>query len=271
MSTIKSHERKKFGISYDFGYFTEDNVLESAQNSLFKGEYSAAREAFEYILEKYPHDFEALKGLILCDNEWKSIHPILHMSKVSIKEYTPSLTHALNNCLPEHRPYFLKIVDLLRIKNEYRKVKDELKKLEAQKSYEDKIRQSLLDTRKSNDRNLSDVIRGLRSQSSGTGISYFDISAVVYILCIIAGTVFIGSWFLIVSLLIPLLAAVIYIVRKEIRNELIDSEIEPHNKKIISLEEEYDRKILEAESIKEDYIRKAKGLISLDVEYTNIK
>ncbi|SMC34163.1 hypothetical protein SAMN06296952_0409 [Oscillospiraceae bacterium] len=271
MSAIKSHDRKKFGISCDFGYFTEDNVIEVAHNALLKGEFLSAREAYEFVLEKYPDDFDALKGLILCDSEWKSIHPILHMSKVTIKEYTPSLTHALDNCRPEHKVYFTKIAELLRIKKEYKKEKSELKELEAQRASEQKILKSLLDRRKANRSKLSDVIRRIRAHKSSVGLSYLDISLAVFLLCTVVGTMILGRYVLIAAALVPLSAYVIYTVRKEIRDNLIETEIKPHADKISRLEEDYDSKIKEAQSVKEEYIRKAKSLIALDVEFSGSK
>ena len=151
MSVIKSHDCKMCGgpleidvdrqvyrcnycgISYDYEYFREDNVAEIAQTALSRGEFGAAKDAYDFILDKDPHDFTALKGLVLCACKWKTIHPILHMSKVYLKDDTPALVNALDNCLPEHKEYFLKIEDLISDIDKYKNAKEEQKKLEKDK------------------------------------------------------------------------------------------------------------------------------------------
>ena len=54
------------GVTFDYEYFRKDNVLDIATKSLNRREFGAAKDAFEYMLQKDPHNFEALRGLILC-------------------------------------------------------------------------------------------------------------------------------------------------------------------------------------------------------------
>ena len=47
------------GVTYDYEYFRADNVREMARKALAAGEFGAAKDAFEFIISKDPHDFEA--------------------------------------------------------------------------------------------------------------------------------------------------------------------------------------------------------------------
>lgn len=55
------------GNRFDAVDFHEDEIMSQAEESLKEGAFSSAKEKFNSILEKNPSDFEALKGLILCD------------------------------------------------------------------------------------------------------------------------------------------------------------------------------------------------------------
>ena len=119
------------GVSFDYEYFREDNVKEVASRSVARSEYGAAKDAYEFMLKKDPHDFEALRGLFLCKNKWKTIHPMLRDSDVHIKPDEPTLQNAIENALPEHREYFEKIREALGELSHYRELKEEAQALEV--------------------------------------------------------------------------------------------------------------------------------------------
>ena len=53
------------GSTYDYEYFREDRVHEAGETYLSRGEFMATTEAYEFMLKKDPHDFLALRGLML--------------------------------------------------------------------------------------------------------------------------------------------------------------------------------------------------------------
>ena len=55
------------GNRFDAADFHEDEIMAQAGQSLREGAFSSAREKFNSILDKEPSDFEALKGLVLCE------------------------------------------------------------------------------------------------------------------------------------------------------------------------------------------------------------
>ena len=70
------------GVTFDYEYFRKDNVLDLAKKSIARREFGAAQDAYEYMLKKDPHNFEALRGLILCKCKWNSMLPMLQHNEV---------------------------------------------------------------------------------------------------------------------------------------------------------------------------------------------
>ena len=133
------------GVTFDYEYFRKDNVLELAKKSLNRNEFGAAKDAYDYMLKKDPHNFEALRGLILCKCRWTSMVPILQHTDVHLLPDDPELLRALNNCLPEYKDYFDMIKKALEVLRDYRKSRSELANLEndrmaVQKKLRDLIR-----------------------------------------------------------------------------------------------------------------------------------
>ena len=53
------------GSSYDYDYFREERLHEMGDTYLSRGEVNAAVDAYRLILKKSPHDFRAIRGLML--------------------------------------------------------------------------------------------------------------------------------------------------------------------------------------------------------------
>lgn len=53
------------GSSYDYDYFREEQLHEMGETYLSRGEVEAAVDAYRLILKNAPHDFLALRGLML--------------------------------------------------------------------------------------------------------------------------------------------------------------------------------------------------------------
>ena len=103
------------GVTFDYEYFREDDVLERAARSMRAGEMKSAQEAYEFMLAKEPSNFEALRGMILVAAGAKSTYEFARVE--SLKKMNTSLVdervqNAIDNCLPEHKEYFLKMKEL---------------------------------------------------------------------------------------------------------------------------------------------------------------
>ena len=119
------------GVTFDYEYFRKDNVLDIAKKALNRHEFGSAKDAFDYMLKKDPHNFEALRGLILCRCKWTSFRPMHNDKDVFIQSTEPTLSNAVENCLPEHKEYFIMIREALDVLYSYRKGKSELAKLSS--------------------------------------------------------------------------------------------------------------------------------------------
>ncbi len=56
------------GIFYDYEYFRLRDILEQAAASQKVLQYDSAKEKYEFILKKDPHNFIALRGILLCES-----------------------------------------------------------------------------------------------------------------------------------------------------------------------------------------------------------
>ena len=64
------------GTKFDAIDFHEKEVMSQAEESLREKAFSSAKEKYNLILEKNPCDFEALKGLILCEIKVTSLEAL---------------------------------------------------------------------------------------------------------------------------------------------------------------------------------------------------
>ena len=70
------------GITFDYEYFREDNVLQIGSQALKNSEFNSASKAYDYALEKNPHNFEAIKGSLCSDMKWRNIDQIKDVRKL---------------------------------------------------------------------------------------------------------------------------------------------------------------------------------------------
>ena len=102
------------GVTFDYDYFREDNVKEVASKAVSRSEYGSAKDAYDFMLAKDPHDFEALRGLFLCETKWKGMDQMRTGSEVHVSADEPTLLNAIEKCRPEHKPYFEKVREALK-------------------------------------------------------------------------------------------------------------------------------------------------------------
>lgn len=116
---ILNEERKVMvcgscGSLFDYDYFREDNLLELADMSLSKGEFDSASKMYEFMLEKEPDNFHALKGQMLCDYSITSVDEVL--TKMDDRTFTTRVTNFdkyKSSCSAEHGAYFDKVEEIV--------------------------------------------------------------------------------------------------------------------------------------------------------------
>ncbi len=110
------------GVTYDYEYFREDDVLSRASQFLGRGEWVAATDAYDFLLTKEPHNFEALLGKILAAAHMKrqedmaNIEIFRSIDYVKVKDCT---SQALRDTDSTHKEYFEKVKELFACGEEY--------------------------------------------------------------------------------------------------------------------------------------------------------
>ena len=111
------------GVSFDYEYFKEDDVLDLAAQSLKAGEYISANNAYDFMLTKEPHNFLALRGKILVAASAKSMSEFKSPNRLRTLPYgrvDKEADAALENAKSEHTGYFSKLKELFDLGKEYK-------------------------------------------------------------------------------------------------------------------------------------------------------
>ena len=252
------------GISYDYEYFREDNVKDVASRSIARSEYGAAKDAYDFILAKDPHDFDALRGLFLCENKWKNMQTMLRDNEVHAKSDEPSLINAVENCLPGDKAYFEKIREALDELSHYRDLKRECKDLDRKKDSAVDALNQIKDEYYINSRKFMAVI----DEFSEMDKTYRDAILVVAItIPLLIFTVAITSeawWFLILIAALIAAAIVAYNVKKSVTAKHLLASMKPAGNKIKELTDLYNEKCNEAEQSHRNYGTLVQEILKMD-------
>lgn len=253
------------GISYDYEYFREDNILDVAHTAITRGEFGAAKDAYEFMLKKDPHNFVALKGLILCKCKWRTIHPILHESKVHLKEDEATLLYAIDNCETGDKEYFTKIQEALSVLGRYRDTLKEIKKIEDERISENNLRNAITDAQMINNRRFTNSVDQLREAKTPKGdMSVFDMLFLLAVMAIAGFIIWLGWWVLIIVIAVIIASLIIYNVKKDISDKRLEEAKRPHTENIERLSNLCKEKREEAEKLRFQYGRLTKDIIYLD-------
>ena len=106
------------GSTYDYEYFREDRVHEAGKTYLSRGEFMATTEAYEFMLKKDPHDFLALRGLMLAAAHLTDMSELDQVNK-EFDYDSKIVSQVIENASEEDKKYF----------NEFAKVYAEKKRV----------------------------------------------------------------------------------------------------------------------------------------------
>ena len=126
------------GVTFDYEYFREDDVLDRGNINLSDGEFKAAAEAYKFILAKDPHCFEALRGLLFAAagiRELKDLMEIGNVTKLNIEPGEDALKLALSDAEAEDRPFFEKMETILRDSGRINSLIEENEKLSDERDF----------------------------------------------------------------------------------------------------------------------------------------
>lgn len=118
------------GMTFDYEYFREDDVIDLAEQSLKMREFHSAEQAFDFMLTKEPMNRRALRGKIFVATEASSIADFQKASFFEKMDYNKALKAAdevIAVCAPEDKEYFGKFKEMLEKGSEYKKMMKETK------------------------------------------------------------------------------------------------------------------------------------------------
>ncbi len=252
------------GVSFDYEYFREDNVKDVASKAIGRNEFGSAEDAYKFMLTKDPHDFEALRGLFLCANKWKSMHPMLKDSSIHVSVDEPTLINAIDNCLPEHKGYFENIREALKELYHYRDLKKEAKDIGQEKDTAVKALDSLKQEYYTNAHGFTimwDEIQELEPKEREVFISV----AGIIILLLIVLAVQSRAWpFFIVMGVFILVAIAGYNIRKVVVAKQLRASMIPAKAKIEELSDKHKAKSTEAEQSHSRYKTLVQEFMDMD-------
>ena len=117
------------GSSYDYEYFKEDSIHEAGETYLSRGEFMATADAYEFMLKKDPHDFLALRGLMLAAARLSSMSELDQEVEDEEFSYDPEMvSQAIDSAAEEDKEYFR---ELARVYSEKKKLVDITGEIEA--------------------------------------------------------------------------------------------------------------------------------------------
>ena len=95
------------GSSYDYDYFREEQLHEMGETYLSRGEVEAAVDAYRLILKKAPHDFLALRGLMLAAAYLRDMDGFSRIGDAKHFSYDSKLVgEVLDSASEEDKEYF---------------------------------------------------------------------------------------------------------------------------------------------------------------------
>lgn len=234
------------GVSFDYEYFREDNVKDVASKSIRRNEFGSAKDAYDFILAKDPHDFEALRGIFLCKNRWQDMDMMNRDSEVHVSADEPALQNAVENCLPEHRLYFEKVREALSELRHYRDLINDAKVITDKRSTEQKALGQIKSEYYANSRMFTNFCHEVWDSDEKTREFVITI-AVVLPVALLGIIIWSRSWLLLIFFAaLAALGIGIYQLSKALTAKRLRASMVPCEKKIQELTEQYEAKSAEA-------------------------
>ena len=122
------------GSTYDYEYFKGDRIHEAGETYLSRGEFMATSDAYEFMLKKDPHDFIALRGLMLSAAHLTSINELDQEIGKEDFSYDPAMVkRAIESASEEDKAYFKELARVYSEKNKIIECNEEIKALYKKK------------------------------------------------------------------------------------------------------------------------------------------
>ena len=128
------------GVTYDYAYFKEDDVLSMAQTYEERGELDAALDAYKFYLTKDPHDTRSLKRVMLLTYGLTDINKLRRPDVIANLKADPKETEWIVESAPEKdREYFETLQEIFVTAKKYRDLCPRLKSIDEKIKEGDKV------------------------------------------------------------------------------------------------------------------------------------
>ena len=252
------------GVTFDYEYFREDNVKDVASKAIRRSEYGSAKDAYDFMLAKDPHDFEALRGLFLCKNKWQGMHVMKRDNDVHVSADEPTLQNAIDNCLPEHKAYFEKVREALSELHHYRELIREAREIAKKKSVEQEALGHIKDAYYDNSRKFKDLcfeVWDMEEKEREAIISF----VIILPLLILGLIIYNKAWEILIILAVMAgLAIGIYHLIKALTAKALLKSMVPYEKNIEDLSQKYDAKKAEETASRKKYTDLVNEFMKMD-------
>lgn len=98
------------GSEYEYEYFREDQMLHMGETYLLRKEYDAAVDAYKFVLTKDPHNFSALRGLMLAAAHFEKMDDLIREDHSRDFTFDAGLvSDAVDGALITDKDYFIEL------------------------------------------------------------------------------------------------------------------------------------------------------------------
>ena len=110
------------GGSFDYDYFREESVLDIAGQALTNKEFNSAEKAYDFMLEKEPDNFEALRGKVFAAMKITKPDELRYLeifSKINYETVSKEVDRGIESSKPQDREYFTVMKDVVDAGHDY--------------------------------------------------------------------------------------------------------------------------------------------------------
>ena len=120
------------GSTYDYEYFREERIHEAGETYLSRGEFMATTEAYEFMLKKDPHDFLALRGLMLAAAHLTDMSELDQVNE-SFSYDSQMVNRVIENASEDDKKYFTEFAKVYAAKKRLVDCSEEIEALREEK------------------------------------------------------------------------------------------------------------------------------------------
>lgn len=122
------------GVTYDYDFWGDDDALSRGMTALRRGEFGAAKDAFDVVLAKDPKHFLALRGRMLAKARMKSIRDFEDHGRLASRNYgVIHIEEELEAAVSTDKEYFERLRDMFKLCEEYAQAQKKMREAQANK------------------------------------------------------------------------------------------------------------------------------------------